>query len=55
MWTEITRAQYRRDGQRYSSDMRNEEWAIVAPLLPGPRRLGRPRRTDLREVVNAML
>ena len=54
MWTETTRAQYRRDGLRYASDMTEKEWAIVAPLLPAPRRLGRPRRTDLREVVNAI-
>ena len=27
---------------------------LIAPLLPGPRRLGRPRSTDLRAVVNAI-
>ena len=53
-WTEITRPQYRRDGLRYASDMTLEEWAIVGPLLPPPRRLGRPRRTDLCEVMNAI-
>lgn len=54
MWTEITRQQYRRDGLRYASDMTQGEWAIVGPLLAPPRRLGRPRRADLREVINAI-
>jgi transposase len=54
-WTEITRPQYRREGMRYSSDMRDDEWAMIAPHLPPPRRLGRPRTTDLRAVVDALL
>ena len=55
MWTEITRRQYCRDGLRYASDLSAEEWSIITPLLPPPRRLGRPRRTELREVLNAIL
>ena len=55
MWTEITREEYSRDGQRYASDMTNAEWSIISPFLPPPRRLGRPRRSDLREVLNAIL
>lgn len=54
-WTEITRPQYRRAGMRYSSDMTDDEWAMIAPHLPPPRRLGRPRTTDLRAVVDALL
>ena len=54
MWTEITRPQYQREGLRYASDMTAEEWAIIAAFMPQPRRLGRPRQTDLREVVNAI-
>ena len=54
-WTEITRAKYRRDGLRYASDMTDGEWALVEPFMPKRRRLGRPRRTDLREVVDAIL
>jgi transposase len=55
MWTEITRAQYRRDELRYASDTRALEWAQIAPLLPPPRRLGRPRAWGLRVVVDAIL
>lgn len=53
-WTEITRPKYQRDGLRYASDMTDAEWAAVAPRLPPPARRGRPRETDLREVVNAI-
>lgn len=54
-WTEITRAKYRRDGLRYASDMTDGEWALVEPFMPKRRRLGRPRKTDLRAVVDAIL
>jgi transposase len=55
MWTEITRPQYRRDGLRYASDVSDEEWRLIASLLPAPKKLGRPRTTELRAVVNALL
>lgn len=54
-WTETARREYERRGRRYSSDMSDREWALIEPLLPTPKRLGRPRTTDLREVVNAIL
>ena len=55
MWTETTRAQYRRDELRYASDLRAAEWAAIAPLLPPPRRLGRPREWSLQVIVEAIL
>jgi putative transposase len=55
MWTEITRSQYRRDELRYASDMRPAEWEQVAPLLPPPCRLGRPRVWGLRMILEAIL
>ena len=54
-WTEITRAQYRRKGLRYSSDTTDAEWAVLEPLLPAARRLGRPRTVNMREIVNGIL
>lgn len=39
----------------YPSDMTDEEWEFVKPILPGSKGRGRPRTTDLREVVNAIL
>jgi transposase len=54
-WTEITRPQYRRAGLRYASDVTDAEWALIAPFMPEANAIGRPRQTDLREVVNAIL
>ena len=53
-WTEITRAEHDRGRLRYASDTTDAEWSLISPMLPPPNRLGRPRRTDLREVVNAL-
>lgn len=38
----------------YPSDLTDAQWALLKPLLPRPRRRGRPRKTDLREIVNAL-
>ena len=39
----------------YPTDVTNEQWAILAPLLPtSPSGPGRPRGVDLRAVVNAL-
>jgi transposase len=54
-WTETTRRNYVRRTSRYASDLTDREWEFIAPFLPAPRRLGRPRKTDLRQVVNALL
>lgn len=54
-WTETTRRQYVRKSSRYASDLTDREWALIVPFMPEARRLGRPRKTSLREVVNAIL
>ena len=54
-WTEITRPQYSREGMRYPSDMTDAEWALIAPFMPAAKRIGRPRTTDLRAVLDAIL
>ena len=54
VWTGITRPKYRRDGLRYASDTTDEEWAVIAPYMPGPRCRGRPRTTALRAVTDAI-
>jgi hypothetical protein len=50
-WTETTRPHYERRCPRHASDLTDEEWALIEPLIPLPNRIGRPRKTDLREVV----
>jgi hypothetical protein len=57
MWTEHSRgrmAEIARKTKRYPSDLTDEEWARIEPLMPKPSRRGRPRKVDLREVVNAL-
>jgi putative transposase len=41
--------------KRYPSDLSDDQWAILEPLIPGARPGGRPRDVDVREVVNTIL
>jgi hypothetical protein len=34
MWTTENRPRYNRDKLRYPSDLTDEEWALVEPLIP---------------------
>ena len=54
-WTELTRRQHDRVGDKYASDLTDAEWGVIAALLPPCRPTGRPRTTDLREVFDAIL
>ncbi|AJD50295.1 hypothetical protein TH3_00845 [Thalassospira xiamenensis M-5 = DSM 17429] len=54
-WTDITRPQYNRDCLRYPSDLSDREWELIAPFIPAAKTGGRPRRTDMREVMNAII
>jgi putative transposase len=38
----------------YSSDLTDEQWKLIEPLLPAANPGGRPRKTEIREVVNAI-
>src|SRR5512132_3806611 len=53
-WTEITRIKYRRDGLRYASDTTDEEWALIEPHMLAKFRVGRPRETRMRAVLDAI-
>ncbi len=55
MWTSETRALYDRSKLRYPSDLRDEQWALLAGLIPPGKRGGRRRRVDVREVLNGVL
>ena len=54
-WTGIAQREHNREGLRYPTDMTAAERALLEPLIPPVRRGGRPRTTDMREVVNALL
>ncbi len=40
--------------KRYPSDLTDEEWDRIAPMMPAPGRTGRPREVAFREVINAI-
>jgi len=54
MWTPATRRQHSRESLRYETDLTDTEWALLAPMLPGAARTGRPRAWPMREIVNAI-
>ena len=54
MWKPEHRVAADRRGLRYPSDMTDEEWALVAPLIRPAKRGGRPRTVKIREVLNAI-
>jgi putative transposase len=54
MWTEEHRRIYQREGNGYPSDLRDAEWARLAPLIPEASPGGRPRKTDMRAAMNAI-
>jgi len=55
MWTLENRLKYNRDHLRYPSDLTDDEWACVAPLISPPKPGGGKRRTDMRAVMNAVM
>jgi len=40
--------------QRYPTDLTDTAWLVLTPLIPAAKPGGRPRTTDMREVVNAI-
>jgi transposase len=55
MWTTKNRPRYNRDRLRYPSDLTNEEWALVEPLIPPGKRGGGKRTVVMREVMNGLM
>lgn len=39
----------------YPSDLTDQQWKILAPLIPAAKRGGRKRTTDIRQVINGIL
>ena len=55
MWTTENRPRYKRDHLRYPSDLTDDEWGLVGPLIPAGKRGGGKRRVDIREVMNGVM
>jgi putative transposase len=57
MWSRATRgrmARIERKTKRYPTDLTDEEWSRIEPLLPPISTTGRKRSVDLREILNAI-
>ena len=39
----------------YVTDLTDEQWALLQPLIPLAKRGGRPRAVEMREVINTIL
>jgi putative transposase len=39
----------------YPSDLTDDQWRVLEPLIPPPKPGGRPRRLEMRRVMNAVL
>ena len=53
-WTETTHRRYKRSDDHRQNNLTDAEWAIIAPQLPKQGKMGRPRKTDLRSVFDAI-
>lgn len=55
MWTQENRGRYDRSKLRYPSDLTDDEWALVKPLIPPAKRGGNKRRVDERAIVDGLM
>src|SRR2546426_7750299 len=55
MWTGKNRGRYDRSKLRYPSDLTDDEWAYVEPLIPPAKRGGNKRHVEVREVMNGIM
>jgi len=55
MWTAENRKRYDRSRLRYPSDLTDDEWQFIEPLIPPAKRGGRRREVNVREVMNGVM
>lgn len=55
MWTAEHRVLHGQWGTSFPSNLTDREWARLEPLIPAARPGGRPRKTDMRMAMNAIL
>jgi transposase len=55
VWTSEKRPQYDRSKLRYPSDLTDEEWSLIGPLIPSAKKGGNKRTVDGRAVVNGVM
>ena len=55
MWADEHRKRYRREGGGFPSDLTGAERGVLGPLVPDATPGGRPRTTNMRSALNAIL
>ena len=55
MWTAENRKRYDRSRLRYPSDLTDDEWELIEPLIAPAKRGGRKREVNVREVMNGVM
>jgi len=55
MWTANNRKRYDRSQLRYPSDLTDDEWQLIEPLILPAKRGGRKREVNIREVMNGVM
>jgi transposase len=55
VWTTENRGRYDRSKLRYPSDLTDDEWVLIEPLIPPAKRGGNKRTVTIREVVNGLM
>ena len=55
MWTTENRGRYDRSKLRYPSDLTDDEWRLIEPLIPPSRPGGNKRSVVIREVVDGLM
>ena len=55
MWTTESRARHDRSKLRYPSDLTDDEWSLIKPLIPAAKHGGCKRTKDERELVNGIM
>jgi transposase len=55
VWRNENRGRYDRSRLRYPSDLTDEEWGLMEPLIPPSKRGDNRRTVNVREVVNDLM
>jgi transposase len=55
MWTDENRARYDRSKLRYPSDLTDQEWSLIEPLIPPAKPGGNRRTVIVRDVVDGVM
>ncbi len=54
VWTPFTRKNHSRAGPRHPSDLTDREWALIEAQIPPAKPGGRPRTTNMRNLIDAI-